>query len=43
MQGLKGKDDEEQEEITEHISRIIYFLVRNSVGVSRDRILYKFS
>jgi hypothetical protein len=33
--GIKGKDGEEQGEINEHILRIIYFLVRHSVGISR--------
>lgn len=42
-QGLKSGDDEEQGEINEHILRVIYFLLRNSVGVSRDRVINKFT
>ena len=42
-QGVKGKDEDEQDEINENILTILYFLVRNSEGVARDRVLFKFT
>lgn len=42
-QGVKGKDEDEQKEINENILGVLYFLVRNSAGVARDRVLYKFA
>ena len=42
-QGIKGKDIEEQTEIDENLLTIFYFLVKFSDGVTRDRLLNKFT
>lgn len=43
MQGLKGTDTESQQEINEHILKIVYFLLKNSQGVTHDRVMFKFT